>query len=605
MESTRFIWKPNPKEIEKTNIYQSMQILGFDTYETFWQWSVDRSAAFWEFVTHTLEIPFIQKPSQILDLSQGVTQPLWFKGAQFNIVDACFKSKPEALALVFQNEDAQIENWTYGQLEKLVNRIAHGLQENHLQKGDRIALDLPMHVEAVALYLAAIKAGLTVVTIADSFSPEEIAIRLEITQPKMVFTQDYMLRNGKKLPLFEKVSSVFSGKIVLISQDALLLRTQDVLWGDFLSNDDSFTSVVCQPDDLTTILFSSGTTATPKAIPWTHTTPLKCASDGFFHQDIQEGDVVAWPTNLGWMMGPWLVFATLINKATIGLYGGAPLGKEFGLFVQNARVNMLGVVPSIVKQWKLTQCMEGLDWSAIKCFSSTGEASNPEEYVYLMQLAGHKPIIEYCGGTEIGGGYLCSTLVQNNIPSTFSTKALGSDFVLFDENNQVCTLGEVFIIPPSMGLSNTLLNKDHHQEYYQGIPTYEGKVLRRHGDQIEQLENGYFKAQGRVDDAMNLGGIKVSSIQIEEVINTLPFVKESAAISVPQKGGGPEVLVVYFVSITSENFDDAFREVSEIVKYKINPLFKVSDVVEIALLPRTASGKVMRRALRKEYLKLI
>jgi acetyl-CoA synthetase len=602
MDKHLTMWQPKPADIQKTNIYRSMMRLGFETYESFWRWSVERRESFWEFVVETIEIPFEKKPTQVLDVSQGVTQPQWLPGASFNIVDACFKQQPDAIAIIFQNEGAKLEYWTYGQLDKLVNRIANSLIQHKLKKGDRIAIDLSMHVEAIALYLAGIKAGLSVVTIADSFTPEEIAVRLEITQPKLVFTQDYILRNGKKLPLYEKVRSTQAPKIVVINQEQIELRDHDLLWSDFLGNQPDFISVKCASDDITTILFSSGTTSTPKAIPWTHTTPIKCASDGYFHQDIQQGDVVAWPTNLGWMMGPWLVFAALMNKAIIGLYGGSPLGSDFGTFVQEAKVSILGVVPSIVKQWKLTQCMKDVDWNHLKCFSSTGEASNPEEYSYLMQLAGHKPIIEYCGGTEIGGGYLCSTLVQNNIPSTFSTKALGSDFVLLDENNQVCTLGEVFIIPPSMGLSNTLLNKDHHQEYYQGIPTYEGKVLRRHGDQIEQLENGYFKAQGRVDDAMNLGGIKVSSIQIEEVINTLPFVKESAAISVPQKGGGPEVLVVYFVSITSENFVDAFREVSEIVKYKINPLFKVSDVVEIALLPRTASGKVMRRALRKEYL---
>jgi len=141
--------------------------------------------------------------------------------------------------------------------------------------------------------------------------------------------------------------------------------------------------------------------------------------------------VVCWPTNLGWMMGPWLVFAALINKASIGLYYGAPLDVGFGTFVQEAKVTMLGVVPSIVKHWKASGCMEGLDWSPIKCFSSTGEVSNPTEMTYLMQLAGGKPVIEYCGGTEIGGGYVTSTVVQDNYPSTFSTQALGTEFVLF------------------------------------------------------------------------------------------------------------------------------------------------------------------------------
>ncbi|MCC7521005.1 MAG: AMP-binding protein [Flavobacteriaceae bacterium] len=602
MDKHLTMWQPEPADIQKTNIYRSMIRLGFETYESFWRWSVERRESFWEFVVETIEIPFEKNPTQILDVSQGVSLPQWLPGASFNIVDACFKRQPDAIAIIFQNEGAKLEYWTYGQLDKLVNRIANSLIQHKLQKGDRIAIDLSMHVEAIALYLAGIKAGLSVVTIADSFTPEEIAVRLEITQPKLVFTQDYILRNGKKLPLYEKVRSTQAPKIVVINQEQIELRDHDLQWSDFLGNQTDFISVKCASDDITTILFSSGTTSTPKAIPWTHTTPIKCASDGYFHQDIQQGDIVAWPTNLGWMMGPWLVFAALMNKASIGLYGGSPLGSDFGTFVQEAKVSILGVVPSIVKQWKLTHCMKDVDWNHLKCFSSTGEASNPEEYSYLMQIAGNKPIIEYCGGTEIGGGYLCSTLVQNNIPSTFSTKALGSDFVLLDENNQVSTLGEVFIIPPSMGLSNVLLNKDHHQEYYHGLPLYQGKVLRRHGDQIEQLDKGYFKAQGRVDDAMNLGGIKVSSLQIEEWVQTLDFVKESAAISVPPKEGGPEQLVVYFVPTYEIEHVQALSEINYIVKSKINPLFKVSDVVSIGVLPRTASGKVMRRMLRKSHI---
>ena len=328
-----------------------------------------------------------------------------------------------------------------------------------------------------------------------------------------------------------------------------------MFWDAFLNDNTSFTSVKQSPEELITILFSSGTTGNPKAIPWNHTTPIKGASDAYYHHDIHKNEVVCWPTNLGWMMGPWLVFAALINKASIGLYYGAPLNVAFGTFVQEAKVTMLGVVPSIVKHWKASGCMEGLDWSSIKCFSSTGEVSNPTEMTYLMQLAGGKPVIEYCGGTEIGGGYVTSTVVQDNYPSTFSTQALGTEFVLLNDDNKAAKKGEVFMIPPTMGLSNALLNRDHHKEYYKGTPQYKNHILRRHGDAMLQLENGYYKAQGRTDDAMNLGGIKVGSIQIEGVINKLNFVKESAAIAVAPKDGGPSFLVVYYVALQNNLTD--------------------------------------------------
>jgi acetyl-CoA synthetase len=274
----------------------------------------------------------------------------------------------------------------------------------------------------------------------------------------------------------------------------------------------------------------------------------------------------------------------------------------FGAFVQNARVNMLGVVPSIVRQWKNSGVMEAFDWSAIKCFSSTGEASNPEEMKYLMELGGIKPVIEYCGGTEIGGGYVTSTVVQPNIPSTFSTQALGSEFVLLDEEGNPSDMGEMFLIPPALGLSTSLLNRNHHEVYYKGNPTYKGQLLRSHGDQLIRLKNGYYKARGRADDAMNLGGIKVSSIQIEEVINQLEFVKESAAIAITPKDGGPDSLVVYVVALPSQlTSEEKLKKARNIIREKLNPLFKVEKIMETAALPRTASGKVMRRKLRDMF----
>jgi len=596
-------WQPTQESIEKTTIFQNMKALGFDDYTQFWRWSVDNKEAFWERTIQNLGIPFHKNPDKILDISKGVTQAQWLFGAKMNIVDACLNHTPNETAIVYQKEGGAIQKISYQNLEKLVNRIANSIQKQGLKKGDVIAIDMPMTVEAVAIYLAGIKAGNPVATIADSFTPNEIAVRLEITKPKLIFTQDVQLRTGKTLPLYEKVVDSNAPKIIVIpvADKLISLRKNDVFWADFLVDNTVFQSVSCNPDDTMTILFSSGTTGAPKAIPWTHTTPIKSASDGYYHQDIQAGEVVAWPTNLGWMMGPWLVFASLINKATMALYYGVPIGKEFGEFVQNAKVNMLGLVPSIVKHWKNTQCMESLDWSAIKCFSSTGEVSNPIDYTYLMGLANHKPIIEYCGGTEIGGGYVTSTLVQPNIPSTFSTQALGGEFLLLDVDNKENDKGEVFIIPHIMGLSNQLLNRDHQKVYYEGTPLYKNNPLRRHGDQMQRIENDYYKAQGRVDDAMNLGGIKVSGLQIEAVVNTLDFVKEAAAIAVPPPEGGPDKLIIYYVKAKDIAKTIALQEIQQLIKNQINPLFKASDVVLIAQLPRTASGKVMRRSLRKEY----
>ena len=599
--TSKVSWLPDENTIRNSNIGQMMQKTGCKSYPEFWQWSVEHKAEFWQHTLAVLGIAFHRGYDQVLECSEGAEKARWLPGSRLNITDSCFGGSGESLAVIYKEANGSLVRVTQDELENLVNRVANGLVQSGLQEGDRVAIYMPMTLEAVAIYLGAIRAGMPVVTIADSFAVDEIAIRLDITKPRLLFTQDHMQRAGKTLPMYEKVQDASATRTVVLPSGKQLmdLREGDLRFEDFLSPDAHFESCIQDPDAAITVLFSSGTTGSPKAIPWTHTTPLKGAADGYYHHDIHEGDVVCWPTNLGWMMGPWLIFAARINKAVIALHYGAPMGEDFGAFVQDAGVTMLGVVPSIVRQWKSSGSMEKYDWSAIHCFSSTGEASNPDEMEYLMRLGGNKPVIEYCGGTEVGGGYVTSTVLQPNLPSTFSTQALGGEFVLLDPDGQPADQGEMFLIPPIMGLSATLLNGDHHAVYYEGTPQYRGGGLRRHGDVLVRLSNGYYKAQGRADDAMNLGGIKVSSLQIEELINQLDFVKESAAIAVSPQEGGPSVLVVYTVGLPSAfGEEEKLQMARSIIRNRLNPLFKVERLIEIDALPRTASGKVMRRKLR-------
>ena len=255
-----------------------------------------------------------------------------------------------------------LSTMTYGELNALTNRVANGLVDAGFQPGDPIAVNMPMHAESVPIYLGIIKAGGVVISIADSFAPDEIQMRLRIANAKGIFTQDSIRRVGKQLPLYAKVVDADAPKAIVLfrgDEPPIKLRNGDWTWEGFLSDSDQFDPVGCDPHDHTNILFSSGTTGEPKAIPWTQTTPIKCAADAYLHHDIQTGDVLAWPTNLGWMMGPWLIYASLINRATIALYDGAPTAREFGEFVQNARVTMLGVVPSLVRAWEKHRVYEG------------------------------------------------------------------------------------------------------------------------------------------------------------------------------------------------------------------------------------------------------
>lgn len=612
-DQTPQIWLPGDYEKEYSNIAQFMKLKGFNDYSEFHKWSIEDRDKFWDSARNQIGFNFTKQPSEILNTSKGLHNSIWFPHAELNCVDNCFNAGDNDLAIVAGDENsAALETTTYGELKLLVNRFSNGLLENGFVTEDRIALYLPMTTECVIAYLGIIKAGCQVVSIADSFPSAEIEKRMKISNAKAIVTVDKYKRNGKNIDLYKKVKELNIGFAIVINSESKNknnkndLRSGDIYWSDFLSDNNSFKSVICNAQSHTNILFSSGTTGTPKAIPWNHLTPLKCASDGYFHQDIHSEDVVAWPTNIGWMMGPWLIYASLINKATIALYRGSSVEEGFINFTKNSNVSILGLIPSLVRKWKKTGLLKTGDLKNIRLFSSTGEPSNFEDYFWLMSLTKFKtPIIEYMGGTEIGGGYLTGSVVQPASPSTFSTPALGIDFMVLNENYEKVNEGEngeVFLIPPSIGLSQELLNKDHFEVYYKDCPIdSNGNYLRRHGDKIILLKCNYYQAQGRSDDTMNVGGIKISSVEIEKVVNTHNSVNECAAISIKRGTGSVEKLIVFVVLNNEISREDLFIDLKSMISKRLNPLFKIYDLVITENLPKTASNKIVRRKLRNLY----
>jgi len=523
-------WFPEPAQVATSNLHKFMQQRGFSAsdYAALHTWAKTEYAQFWQAIIAELGIKFDQPYTDVVKLDAGnVEYPHWLCQAKLNIAQSCFRAMQEhnaadvanngpiKPAIIYQDYAGKLNRVSYAELDSLSNRVANGLVRLGLVVGDVIAIAMPMTVEAVAIYLGIVKAGCVVAGIADSFAPQEIATRITIANAKAIFTQDVLLRANKILPLYAKVvqaqaplaivlplyAKVVQAQVplaIVLPEDnsainydsnATELRPCDITWQNFLSAEPAveqrftpaaqqltlaqqstlasqFTPVPMDPEQHMNILFSSGTTGTPKAIPWDHTAPIKVAADGFLHVDIHAGDVVCWPTNLGWMMGPWLIFATFINRATMALYYDAPTSSEFINFIEQAQVTILGVVPSIVKHWRHNNYLDNTYWQHIRLFASTGEASNSSDMLFLMSRAKYKPIIEYCGGTEISGAYVTSTVIQPNIPATFSTPALGLDLVLVNDAGEPANPGEVALIPPSIGLSRELLNADHHQIYY-------------------------------------------------------------------------------------------------------------------------------------------
>ncbi len=592
-------WVPSPDVIAAANLTAAMAERGHSSYADFYDWSAADRAGFWGYTVERLGIVFSQEPTATL---AGTAQhPVWFPGGRLNIAESCFGHDPHVPAVIHRR-GGRLETVTAAELRSAANLFANSLTAAGVAAGDRVAIAMPMNLESVVAYLGIVLCGGVVVSIADSFAPAEIGTRLRIAPVDLVITQDQITRAGRTLPMYGKVVAAGARRVVVLATTGdHSLRPDDVTWDEFLVDSDAFVAVPRDPADPMNILFSSGTTGDPKAIPWTHAAPIKAASDGHYHQDIQTTDRVAWPTNLGWMMGPWLIYATLINGAAIALHDDVPTAEPFAQFVADAEVTILGVVPSLVAAWRASGVAEGCDWSRIRLFSSTGEAANSDDMAYLMGLAGNKPIMDYIGGTELAGAYLTGTVLQPCVPATFTTPTLGGLIHVLDEDGNPSQVGELFIEPPTMGLSLELLNRDNDEVYYSDTPVLDGVRLRRHGDRIEKLPDGRYRAQGRIDDVMNLGAIKVSSAEIERAVAGTAGLVEAAAIAVDPPGGGPSALVMYVVVDPGAVLNDVAAEMQQRIRTTLNPLFRIADVVAIDRLPRTASAKVMRRSLRTDY----
>lgn len=605
MEELR-VWRPSSAEIESTNLYALMKRAGAPDIAALHAWSIEKPQKFWATVIDALGIRFRRPFGRIVDLSGGTAHARWLPGAELNIAQSCFQGDPVRPAIITRRASGALETVCLGDLDRLSNRVANGLVALDLKPGDAVAVDMPMTAEAVAIYLGIVKAGRIVVSIPDSFPPDQIAKRLAIGDAKAVFTQDKLLYAGKELPLYEKLASADAPCAIVLSGDrpTPALRPGDLAWREFLSPDETFAPVISAPDASTNYIFSSGTTGDPKCIAWDHRTPIKCASDARWHQDIHAGDILCWPTNLGWMMGPWLVYASLLNGASMALYEGAPGERGFAEFVQDARVTMLGLVPSIAAAWRASGAAEGFDWSALRSFSSSGEASNPALYGWLMELNQKpgvvKPVVEYCGGTEIGGGYISNYLTEEIRASEFNGPCLGIGFEVLDDAGKPVgpgEAGEVFITTPSIGLSTRLHKGDNTKTYYAL-----GDNRRRHGDRLIRTRTGW-RSDGRADNAMNLNGIKIGSTEIEAVIAAAsPQLSEVAAIGVPAPGGGPDRLVIFAVPKTPISDLAALKSVMQTaVSSRLNPQFRIHDLKLVDALPRTASFKLMHRSLKEQY----
>jgi acetyl-CoA synthetase len=361
-------------------------------------------------------------------------------------------------------------------------------------------------------------------------------------------------------------------------------------------------------EDPLIILYTSGTTGKPKGIAHTHCGfPIKAAQDMAFGTDVGRGTRISWVTDIGWMMGPWLIYGALINGATICIYDGAPdypNADRMWEFCAKHKVEILGISPTLVRALatKGDDLPKKHDLSSLRAFASTGEPWNPAPWWWLFEKVGNSklPIINYSGGTEISGGILMGNPLLPIKPCSFPAPCPGIDVAILDENGaqvEKGKVGELCIKKPWIGMA-----RGFWQEPQRYLETYWSRFdkIWVHGDWAMQDEDGHFYILGRSDDTLKVAGKRVGPAEVESLLVAHPSVSEAAVIGVPDEIKG--TAMVAFCVLHGAETESLVDELKQLVAKDMGKPLAPSKIHFVSALPKTRNAKVMRRVIRAAYL---
>ena len=628
-------WRPNPATVDQTNLAAFWRAQGLDTYEALQAWAVKDVGRFWDAALEDLGVAFYEPYTQILDASGGIERPRWCVGGRMNIVHNLLDKwqgtdVADRDALRYESEEGDVRVLTYRDLFEQVTTCAAGLRTLGLGKGDAVGLYMPMTPELVVVFLAVVKIGGVVLPLFSGYGAEAVATRLRDADAKALVVADGLVRRGRAIPMKEvadvALAACPSVQRVIVHDRAGLdvewMRGRDRSWDDLLkigrdnATGETTATERTSAEDPLMILYTSGTTGNPKGAVHTHCGfPIKAAQDMRHPMDLKPGEVMWWMSDMGWMMGPWLVFGTLLNGATCVLYDGAPdaapgggtdPGRTWALCARHG-VTHLGLSPTLVRALMPhgTAPVERHDLSALRAVGSTGSPWDPESWRWLFRhvLGEAKPILNYSGGTEISGGIVCGNFVQPLKPCGFSGPVVGMDADVVDADGQPVrgAVGELVIRQPWIGMTRGFWRDEarYHASYWAQVPG-----LWVHGDFAAVDRDGVWYILGRSDDTIKVAGKRLGPAEVEAVLNADDRVVESAAVGVPHDVKGEEV-VAFCVLAESAEASDRLRDalVDRLVEALGKPL-KPRAVLFVDALPKTRNAKVMRRVIRAAHLGL-
>ncbi len=619
-----FVWQPTPEHIAQANLTRFMRQHQLADYDALMRRSTTDIAWFTDAVLKFLDIRFAAPYAQVVDLARGPKWPRWCVGGRLNIVDSCinkYYADPDTAnrpAVIWEGEEGTVVTLTYADLYREVNRCANALRQLGFKAGDAIGLHMPMTPEIVIALLAIVKIGGIVLPLFSGYGASAIAARLNDAGAVGLFTADGLLRRGQvtalKAVADEAAAEVPTLREVIVFRRAgnpVAMRPgRDHWWHELLTAQSDFAaSEIVDAETPLMVIYTSGTTGRPKGAVHTHVGfPVKAAQDMCFGTDVRPGDVTFWLTDMGWMMGPWLVFGTLLLGAAMCLYDGAPdypgPDRLWALAARH-RLTQMGLSPTLIRALiKHGEApVAGHDLAALRCFASTGEPWNPDPWLWLFNVVGQgrRPIINYSGGTEISGGILMANPLLPLKPCAFSAPCPGMAADVVDEAGMPVrnAVGELVIRQPWIGMTRGFWKDParYEEAYWQRFPG-----LWVHGDFAAIDADGQWYILGRSDDTIKVAGKRLGPAEVESILVAHPAVVEAAAIAVPDDVKGNEV-VCFCVLRPGHAPDEALREALRArVAEELGKPLRPREVRFVKDLPKTRNAKVMRRLIRAAFL---
>ena len=601
------------------------QIKSFEEYEQIYNQAKADPEKFWADLAEQ-ELHWFEKWDQVLDWQPPFAK--WFVGGKINISYNCLDRhlttwRRNKAALIWEGEPGDSRTLTYAQLHREVCQMANVLKQLGVQKGDRVGIYMPMIPEAAIAMLACARIGAPHTVVFGGFSAEALKDRLVDAEAKLVITADGGFRKDKVVPLKEQVDLALANGVPSVENVLVVQRTKedvqmeperDHWWHELQAK--ASADCPAEPmdsEDMLFILYTSGTTGKPKGVVhttggyniYTHMT-LKWAFD------LKDTDVYWCTADVGWITGhSYIVYGPLSNGATSLMYEGVPRPSNPGCFwdvVEKYGVNTFYTAPTAIRAFiKMGEKHpQARDLSSLRLLGTVGEPINPEAWIWYQRVIGGDrcPIVDTWWQTETGGFMI--TPLPGATPTkpgscTFPFPGIIADVVDLEGNPVEAKQGGYLVVKhPWPGMMRTVYGDPDRfrRTYWEHIPPKDGQYLYFAGDGARQDEDGYFWVMGRVDDVINISGHRLGTMEVESALVSHPAVAEAAVVGKPDEVKGEEIFAFVTLEGDYSASDELEKALKQHVVKEIGAIARPGEIRFTDAMPKTRSGKIMRRLLR-------